>query len=305
MKLTEDLKSELKNEWSYPELLRMAKRRGLEQDLRSKEDIVNWLLQSGLTWKEYELNYNPYIALKLRICRFFGIKKGWRIVDIGCGSGGTSVAAASLVGRRGKVLAIDRSEEEISRCINYVKRMGFEEIVETRLANVLDLKFESDYFDMALLLYSPQFLGYSEDLKEVLSTIKHWTVRIGVADHIPVPSKYDESVYLLFNWLSNDVARVSMGKKTDRLFHPVEIRNALNITGWKIVKEGKCKVSKKNSWPEWAMKDNIKRLSRQIETLKDPVHKEIFSSRLQTIKDLTEKGFMPKPTSMFAAVAER
>ena len=79
----------------------------------------------------------------------------------------------------------------------------------------------------------------------------------------------------------------------------------MTMTGWKIIRERRFHVSKKNSWPEWAMKDNIGRLSTQIENLKDPVHEEIFSSRLQTIKKLTEKGLMPKPTSMSAAVAKR
>ena len=305
MRQKEDLKSELENELTYLELMRVAKRRGFGQELMSKEDIINWLLQNGLTWKEYELNYNPYIRLKLRICKFFGINTGWKVMDIGCGSCGTSVAAASLVGSEGKILAVDQSGEEIRRCTNYVKKVGFEDIIETRLANVLDLEFENDYFDMILLLYTPQFLGYLEDLKKVLLKIKNWTSRVGIADHIPIPSTYDEGIYLLFNWLSNDVARVSMGKKTDRLFHPREIRKALGMAGWKIVRERKFKISKKNAYPEWAMKENIKRLFGQIETLKDPVHKEIFSSRLQTIKNTMESGLMPKPTLMFAAVAER
>lgn len=305
MKSIEELKSELKNEMSYNEILGMAKKKGLKQEFYSKEDIINWLLQNGLTWKEYELNYNPYITLKLHICRFFGIKKGWTVMDIGCGSCGTSVAAASLVGSKGRVIAVDQSEEEMIRCTNYIEQVGFKEIIETRLANVLNLEFENNYFDMILLLYSPQFLGYSENLKEVLLKVKNWTPRLGIADHVPVPSTYDESIYLLLNWLSNDVARICIERKTDRLFHPEEVRSTLSMTGWKIVKEKKFKVSKKNVWPEWAMKDNIKRLSKQIQKLKDPIYKEILNSRLRTIKNLTEKGFMPKPTLMFAAVAER
>jgi len=304
MREEEELKSELRSEVSYLELLKIAKKRGLQREPRSQERIIDWLLQDGLTWREYELNYNPYIALKLRICKFFGIKKGWKIMDIGCGSGGTSATAASLVGSGGKVLAIDKSEEEIRRCNNYIRKVRFEEIIETKVANIFDLQLEGDHFDIVLLLYSPQFLGYFGDLREVLLRIRKWTARVGIADHVPVPGKHDESIYILYNWLNNDVARLSAGDKTDRLFHPEEIRNALSTTGWDIVRERRFKVSKKNVWPEWAMKDNIERLSRQIETLKDPVHKEILSSRLQTIEKLTQKQLMPKPTSMFAALAE-
>ncbi len=236
---SEELKDELKNQLSYREILRIAKRRGLKKELVSKEGIIDWLLQNGLTWKEYELNYNPYITSKLRICRFFGINKGWKVMDVGCGSCGTSVVAASLTGIEGKVLAVDQSEEEIIRCTKYVAKMGFEEIIETRLADVLNLEFENDYFDMILLLYSPQFLGYLEDLKKVLLKARNWSRRIGIADHIPFPTTRNESIYLLFSWLTSDVARVSMGKKTDRLLHPEEIKNALSMTHWKIVKERK------------------------------------------------------------------
>jgi len=283
----------------------MAEKRGFTKEPVSKADIIAWLLQKGLSWREYELNYNPYIKLKRRICRFFGIKKGWTVMDIGCGSGGTSVAAASLVGSEGHVLAVDRSEEEITRCIGYVRKVGFEGIIETKLANVMDLEFEDDSFDMILLLYSPQFIGHLRDLSEVLLKIKNWTRQIGVADHIPAPSAFQESIYLLYNWLSNDAARLSTGKKTDRLFHPDEIRNVLKETGWKVIAERQFRVSKSNSYPEWAMRENVERLSVQIKTIDDPLEKEILLSRLRTIRDLTEEGLMPKPTSLLALVAER
>jgi len=286
-------------------LLRLATKRGFSAELASKNDIADWLVRNGLGWKEYELCCSPYIGLKLRICRFFGIKKGWSVMDIGCGSCGTSVAAASLVGSGGHVLAVDRSKEEITRCIGYIRKVGFEGIVQTKLANVMDLEFEDDSFDMILLLYSPQFLGYLMDLNRVLLRIKNWTNRIGIADHIPVASDFQESIYLLYTWLSNDVARISMGKKTDRLFHYEEIRSALSETGWKTIAERQFRVSKRNSFPESAMKDNIERLSMQIENVANPVEKEILLSRLRTIETLTNEGFTPKPTSMAALVAER
>lgn len=301
----EDLKNELDSQLSYRKLLSIARRRGFPKKSSSTEDVIEWLIQDGLGWKQYELYYNPYIMLKRRICRFFGIKKGWRVMDIGCGSCGTSVAAASLVGSKGQVLAVDQSDEELRRCNNYVEKVGFGDIIKTRKANVLDLEFENDYFDMILLLYTPQFLGNLVDLKEVLSKIRNWTNRIGITDHIPVPVNNSESIYLLYNWLSNDLARASTGKRTDRLFHPKEIETGLVETGWKTISKRLFKVSRKNSFPEWAMRDNIKRLSKQIEIVENSVNKELFLSRLQSIQDLTDRGLMPKPTSMIAIVAER
>lgn len=300
--MSEELRSELLEELTHMELLAIAKERGFQQELRSKEEIIDWLLKDGLTWKEYELKYNPYISTKLNICKFFGIREGWKVMDLGCGSGGTSVSLASLVGSHGKVIAVDPSEEEMKRCTRYIQKIGFEDTIETRLANVLDLEFEDNYFDMVLLLYTPQFIGYFDDLKQVLLKVKKWTSRIGVVDHIPFPVTYAESMYLLYNWLSNDVARISLGKRTDRLYHPDEIRDVLSKSGWKIVNEKEFDVSEKNAYPQWAMRENIKRLSEDIKMISDPVCYEIFSSRLLTLKQMVDAGFTFKPTTMYASL---
>ena len=203
------LRHELENEFSFHELFRMAERRGLKRVFKSKEEISFWLVENGLTWREYDLKYSPYISLKFRICKFFGIRKKWRVMDIGCGSGGASVSAACLVGNNGYVLAVDPWEEYLNRCKRYVKKLGFQDTVETKLGNVLELEFDLDNFDMIIMLYSPQFLGYMNDLKQILTKIKGWTNRIGIADHIAAPSTLQEGVYLLYNWLSNDVNRKS------------------------------------------------------------------------------------------------
>jgi ubiquinone/menaquinone biosynthesis C-methylase UbiE len=299
------LKSDIKEEFTLNELKKIAYSRGLRVDINSKDEVIDWLISTGLTRREYELQYNPYINQKLHICKFFGIRKSWRVLDVGCGSGGTSIAIASLVGNEGYVLAVDSWDEYLERCVKFVRKIGYQDIIETKLANVMDLDFETDSFDMIVLLYSPQFLGYRNELNEVLSKIKKWTRRIGIADHIPVPSTFEESVYLLYSWLSNDLARTSLRKKTDRLFHPEEVREAIKSNDWKLLREKTFKVSIKNAFPLWAMKDNIKRLTNQIQNLKDPAEKEIYSSRLETIKTFMQKRKMAKPTSMYAVVAQK
>jgi len=300
-----DLKKELESEFSYVEILKIAKDRGLEQHLETKEDLVEWLLQNGLTWREYALNYNAYFSLKLKICKFFGIKKGWRVLDLGCGSGGTSIAAASLVGNNGKVLAIDPLEEYVKKATDLAKKTMFEDAIEIKRANVLDLEFDKGSFDIVLLLYTPQFLGYIQDFREVLFKIREWTKRVGIADHIPMPKNYAESVYLLYSWLSCDAARDGSGKKTDRLYHITEISTTLKNANWRIMKEKIFPVSAKNTYPAWAMDENLKRLKKQIETIKDPIIKEVYETRLLTIESFTDEKMFPNPPSIFAVLARK
>ena len=43
-----------------------------------------------------------------------GVSTGMRVLDLGCGTGGVSMLAASLVGPRGSVVGIDQSPEAIA-----------------------------------------------------------------------------------------------------------------------------------------------------------------------------------------------
>jgi len=53
------------------------------------------------------------------------------------------------------------------------------------------------------------------------------------------------------------------------------------------------------------MDENVKRLKKQIETIKDPIIKEVYETRLLTIKSFTEEKMFPKPTSIFAVLARK
>jgi ubiquinone/menaquinone biosynthesis C-methylase UbiE len=54
---------------------------------------------------------DPLTRLALDAAR---LGRGWRVLDVGCGTGTTSVAAADLVGQRGMVVGMDIDRESIS-----------------------------------------------------------------------------------------------------------------------------------------------------------------------------------------------
>jgi len=63
-----------------------------------------------------------------RLLRQAGIRRGMRVLDLGCGAGDVSMLAAELVGRPGSVVGIDRSAEAIERARARVDENGFERI---------------------------------------------------------------------------------------------------------------------------------------------------------------------------------
>jgi ubiquinone/menaquinone biosynthesis C-methylase UbiE len=62
--------------------------------------------------------------LKLKVASFIGIRKGMTVVDVGCGQGGFTASAAKLVGEKGKVLAVDVSDEYLSEFTERLERYG-------------------------------------------------------------------------------------------------------------------------------------------------------------------------------------
>ncbi|MDR3600477.1 MAG: methyltransferase domain-containing protein [Desulfosporosinus sp.] len=69
----------------------------------------------GLDNKFRRLFQNPHKILERHI------QKGMTIVDLGCGPGFFSIAAAELVGAKGKVIAVDLQEGMLSKVSNKIK----------------------------------------------------------------------------------------------------------------------------------------------------------------------------------------
>jgi ubiquinone/menaquinone biosynthesis C-methylase UbiE len=62
--------------------------------------------------------------LKLKVASSIGIRKGMTVVDVGCGQGGFTASVAKLVGERGKVLAVDVSDEYLTEFTERLERYG-------------------------------------------------------------------------------------------------------------------------------------------------------------------------------------
>src|SRR2546428_7424809 len=54
------------------------------------------------------------VRLRRRFLRLCGIRPGWRVLEIGSGTGGLSRDVAVLVGRRGRVLGLGPSRVVVS-----------------------------------------------------------------------------------------------------------------------------------------------------------------------------------------------
>src|SRR5947209_7119050 len=69
-----------------------------------------------------------YRLATLDAMRWAGIVPGMRVLDIGCGSGGVSFAAAHLVGPTGSVLGMDVADAAIRAAQGHADRLGLRNV---------------------------------------------------------------------------------------------------------------------------------------------------------------------------------
>ena len=85
-------------------------------NLPNTNQIEFWNSHFGIAWSNNADAIDfVFSNITLAIVQAASIVPGDRVMDLGCGSGGTSIAIADQVGPTGFVLAIDVSEPMINR----------------------------------------------------------------------------------------------------------------------------------------------------------------------------------------------
>jgi len=112
-----------------------------------------------------------------KVLKEIGIKKGNIILDFGCGAGTYSLPAAKIIGKRGKVFALDKSKSKLDELIRKAKSAGLDNIKTVETSGKLIIPLEDRFFDVVLLydILHSYYFSLSERrklLKEVHRTLK-------------------------------------------------------------------------------------------------------------------------------------
>jgi len=95
-----------------------------------------------------------------------------RVLDVGCGSGSTACLIAEDHGSQ--VYGIDISEVMISGAKERAQRQGLTEKLEFRVADVFDLPFEDDWFDVVIVesVLTPLPGDKKQAMKEMVRVVR-------------------------------------------------------------------------------------------------------------------------------------
>lgn len=248
--------------------------------------------------KFQKLLEDPYYKEKFEICKFFGVKNGWKVLDIGCGEGGTSLICSYLVGSKGRIVSIDNDKILLERAKKVFRQLKISN-VKFMLRDAEKCKFNSN-FDIAIFLYSPQYME-KKTLVNLLQGAKTWTNKIGIADQYPFAKSTNEKYFLRYKKLDEELEFLNGGIKR-KIYSKQELVDILTKCGWKIVKQQR--LPSDVVIPKKEMNKVIKRLKEWNKKVKDRKRAEKLNNEIKLLENSTKNNILPKFTDWYCILAK-
>ena len=127
----------------------------------SNEEMVRyWNEGAGAVWVEQQERLDAQIGpLGVRTRERAAIQRGERVLDVGCGCGGTTLELAADVGGGGSVVAIDISRPMLERARARAQAAGLGARIDWRLEDAQVAPFESAAFDLIFSRFGVMFFS--------------------------------------------------------------------------------------------------------------------------------------------------
>jgi ubiquinone/menaquinone biosynthesis C-methylase UbiE len=162
-----------------------------------------------------------------------GLSPGARVLDVCCGSGGSALAAAAMVGREGSVLGIDLAEKMLELARTKAVQRGLEN-TEFRLGDILDLRLPAAHFDAVVCVFGIFFVPDMPGAVRALWELVRPGGKLAVTTWGP---RFFEPATTVF-WNAVREVRPDLHKgfnPWDRISDPAAVRALLNEGGAKKV----------------------------------------------------------------------
>jgi SAM-dependent methyltransferase len=124
------------------------------------EMIRYWNEAAGPAWvamqERLDVQVGPLGSVALERAQ---VAAGERVLDVGCGCGGTTLEIAETVGERGRVVAVDVSEPMLGRARERAAAAGLDERIEWRCEDAQTARFDAAGFDCLYSRFGVMFFA--------------------------------------------------------------------------------------------------------------------------------------------------
>lgn len=184
---------------------------------------------------------------RLRLIRRWGVKRGSRVLEIGCGQGDTTAALAEIVGDDGFVLGIDSAPPDYGAPITLGDAAAH--LAGTRLGGRIRIEFSTPlpkkefprgeaFFDYAVLSHCAWYFSGAEELRECFGKLRACARRICFAEWDAVPRKNSQIAHALAALVQAQcgIFKTENAANIRALLTPDAYREIAAETGWEIEK---------------------------------------------------------------------
>jgi tocopherol O-methyltransferase len=179
-------------------------------------------------WKHWGLHYGYYdtthttaedacVNMNIQMAHAAKIKKGMRVLDAGCGVGGSSVWLAKNIGAH--VVGITLSSKQLEQAKKLSKQFGVEDKTEFYIRDYTDTKFPKESFDIVWglesICYAPDKKVFLKEAKRLLKPGGTVVVADGFMLRDPQDAQEEKLVHDLWRgWALDNMASL-LGFKKD------------------------------------------------------------------------------------------
>lgn len=144
-----------------------------------KTDLEKWFAKEG----EFYLKKN-------------GVRSGQFVLDFGCNVGHYTIPIAKVVGKQGKVYAVDKDEQALDQLMQEATAKGIKNIIPIITSGEFKIKLESNHVDVVLLYDVLHYLS-SEERRELYREVYRILKIGGLLSIYPKHYKLDEPLWEL------------------------------------------------------------------------------------------------------------
>lgn len=107
-----------------------------------------------------------YRPIAKRLLQFIDLRPGWTVLDAGTGTGLVALLGAPRVGKGGKMVGVDASEQMLTLARHKATQFGFTQC-DFRMGDLEALEFSDDAFNAVLSQFALHYTEIERSLREV------------------------------------------------------------------------------------------------------------------------------------------